>query len=157
MQSINCVNLVMWESNTKFLIWKYDFKAISALFKQFMSYPPLRKNCPYSELFWPVFSCIRTEYGEIQSIYSHSVQIQENPHQNNSKNEHFPRSGHFIMCDFGAILALFNKHHTYIFITTYSCKRYYSWYIGHSYLSHFQKPPVEVKLQWKQSSFCNWF
>ena len=23
----------------------------------------LRKNCPYSELFWPVFFRIRTEYG----------------------------------------------------------------------------------------------
>ena len=23
----------------------------------------LRKNCPYSELFWPVFSHIQTEYG----------------------------------------------------------------------------------------------
>ena len=28
----------------------------------------LREKCPYSELVWPVFSCIRTEYGEIQSI-----------------------------------------------------------------------------------------
>ena len=25
----------------------------------------LRKKCPYSELFWSVFSRIRTEYGEI--------------------------------------------------------------------------------------------
>ena len=29
--------------------------------------PPLRKKCPYSELFWSVFSSIWTEYGEIQS------------------------------------------------------------------------------------------
>ena len=28
----------------------------------------LLKKCPYSELFWPAFSRIRTEYREIQSI-----------------------------------------------------------------------------------------
>ena len=27
------------------------------------------KKCPYSELFWSAFSSIRTEYGEIQSMY----------------------------------------------------------------------------------------
>ena len=31
------------------------------------SLTPLRKNCPYSELFWSAFSRIRTEYGEILS------------------------------------------------------------------------------------------
>ena len=31
---------------------------------------PLRKKCPYSELFWSAFSRIRTEYGEIRSIRS---------------------------------------------------------------------------------------
>ena len=42
----------------------------------------LREKCPYSELFWSVFSNIRTEYGEIRSIYG----------QNNSEYEHFLRS-----------------------------------------------------------------
>ena len=28
----------------------------------------LRKKGPYSELFWPIFSCIRTGYKEIRSI-----------------------------------------------------------------------------------------
>ena len=28
----------------------------------------LRKKCPYSELFWPAFSRIRTEDGEIRNI-----------------------------------------------------------------------------------------
>ena len=28
-----------------------------------IDYVSLRKNCPYSELFWSVFSRIRTEYG----------------------------------------------------------------------------------------------
>ena len=30
-----------------------------------MVYTPLRKKCPYSELFWSAFSRIVTEYGEI--------------------------------------------------------------------------------------------
>ena len=32
----------------------------------------LRENCPYLELFWPAFSRVRTEYGEIQylSVFS---------------------------------------------------------------------------------------
>ena len=33
----------------------------------------LRKKCPYSELFWSVFSLIPTECGEIRSISSYSV------------------------------------------------------------------------------------
>ena len=28
-----------------------------------LKYPTLREKCPYSEFFWSVFSCIRTEYG----------------------------------------------------------------------------------------------
>ena len=48
--------------------------------------------CPYLELFWPAFSRIRTEYGEIRSISLHSVQIQENADQNNSECGHFSRS-----------------------------------------------------------------
>ena len=33
----------------------------------------LRKKCPYSELFWSVFSLIPTECREIRSIFSYSV------------------------------------------------------------------------------------
>ena len=43
------------------------------------------KNCPYLELFWSVSSCIGTEYGEILHIFLHSVRMQENTDQNNSK------------------------------------------------------------------------
>ena len=46
----------------------------------------LRKKCPYSELFWSVFSGIRTEYGEIRSMLENTV-------QNNFEYEHFSRSG----------------------------------------------------------------
>ena len=52
----------------------------------------LRKNCPYSELFWSVLSCIWSEYGEIRGISPYSVQIRENTDQNNSEYEHFSRS-----------------------------------------------------------------
>ena len=49
----------------------------------------LRKKCPYSKLFWSVFSRIRTEYREIRSISPYSVQMRENTDQNNSNYGHF--------------------------------------------------------------------
>ena len=49
----------------------------------------LRKKCPYSELFWSVFSRIRTEYGEILRISLYLVRIGENTVRNNSENGHF--------------------------------------------------------------------
>ena len=51
----------------------------------------LREKCPYSELFWSVFSRILTEYGEIL-ISPYSVRIRENTDQNNSEYGHFLRS-----------------------------------------------------------------
>ena len=51
-----------------------------------------RKTCPYLELFWSAFSRIRTEYGEIRTIYPYSVQTRENANQNNSKYGQFSRS-----------------------------------------------------------------
>ena len=52
----------------------------------------LREKCLYSELFWSVFSRIRTEYGEILRISPYSVRMWENADQNNSKYGHFLRS-----------------------------------------------------------------
>ena len=46
----------------------------------------LHKKCPYSELFWSAFSCIRTEYGKIRSISLYSIRMRENADQNNSEN-----------------------------------------------------------------------
>ena len=54
-----------------------------------------RKKCPYSELFWSVFSSIRTECGEIWSISPYSVQMRENTDENNSEYGHFSRSNDF--------------------------------------------------------------
>ena len=52
----------------------------------------LRKKYPYSELFWLVFSHIRTEYGKIGSIFPCSVRVRENTDQNNSEYGQFSRS-----------------------------------------------------------------
>ena len=53
----------------------------------------LREMCPYSEFFWSVFSLIRTEYGDIWSIFPYSVRIRENTEQNTdgrfSPNDNF--------------------------------------------------------------------
>ena len=50
----------------------------------------LREKCPYSEFFCSVYSSIRTEYREIQSVSPYSVQMRENMDQKNS--EYFFRS-----------------------------------------------------------------
>ena len=63
----------------------------------------LRKTCSYSELFYSVFSRIRTEYEEIRSI-SPSVRMRENTDQNNSEYGHFLRRVAFAICN-GLVLA----------------------------------------------------
>ena len=52
----------------------------------------LLETCLYSGLFWSLFFCIRTEYGEILFISPYSVRMRENTGQNNSKYGHFLRS-----------------------------------------------------------------
>ena len=52
----------------------------------------LREKCPYLELFCFVFTRIRTEYGQIQSISLYSVRMRENVDQTNSEYGHFSRS-----------------------------------------------------------------
>ena len=52
----------------------------------------LRKKCPYSELFWSLFSRIRTEHGEILRISPYSMRTWENTDQNNSGCGHFSLS-----------------------------------------------------------------
>ena len=46
--------------------------------KLFLEKEALREKCPYSELFWSVFSHIRTEYREILRISPYSVRMREN-------------------------------------------------------------------------------
>ena len=69
--------------------------------------PLLRKMCPYSELFWTVFSGIQPENGLIQSISPYSVRMQENPDQKNSEYGHFSRSA------FNKDAYFFNAHTIY--------------------------------------------
>ena len=47
----------------------------------------MREKCPYSELFWSAFSCIRTEY-ESPYLFLFSP----NADQNNSEHGHFLHS-----------------------------------------------------------------
>ena len=58
---------------------------------------PLLEKRQYSELFWSVFSCIQTEYGEILCISPYLVQIQENADQNNSEYGHFLHSVPYVI------------------------------------------------------------
>ena len=55
---------------------------------------PLPKKCPYSELFWPKFSRIRTEHEEIWSISPYSARIRGNADQNNSEYGYFYAVNH---------------------------------------------------------------
>ena len=59
----------------------------------------LREKCPYSEIFWSVFSRIQTEYGEIWSTSPYSVRMWENTDQENSEYGHFSRSVKSIIKD----------------------------------------------------------
>ena len=52
----------------------------------------LRKVFPYSELFWSVFSRIRTDYGRIRRIFPHLVRMWESTDQNNSEYGQLLRS-----------------------------------------------------------------
>ena len=52
----------------------------------------LLKEYSYWEIFWPVFSFIRTEYGDLQSKYPYSVRMRENMNRKKSENGNFPRS-----------------------------------------------------------------
>ena len=72
--------------------------------KKLLSGNALRKKCPYSELFWSLFSRIWTKCEEIRSISPYSVRTGENADQNNSKYGHFSRNDLFIYL----IIYLFN-------------------------------------------------
>ena len=65
-----------------------DFRKIFKPATVLISYT-VWKVCPYSEFFWSVLSCIRTESGEIRSISPYSVWMWENADQKNSKYGHF--------------------------------------------------------------------
>ena len=37
----------------------------------------LLEKCPNTDFFWSVFSCIRTEYGDLRSKFPHSARMQK--------------------------------------------------------------------------------
>ena len=78
------------QSSRKSLCFKCFTFISCSNFTLIFRYSTLRKKCPYSELFWPAFSCILTKYGEILSPYS--FRMRENADQNDSEYGHFSRS-----------------------------------------------------------------
>ena len=76
------LNLV---SHQKFLM------SLLGIFYTHLHPPYCVKSVRIWELFWPVFSRIRTEYGEVLLISPYSVRMWENTDQNDSEYEHFLR------------------------------------------------------------------
>ena len=69
-----------------YIIWSLSYLWFWSIRSWFVT---LCKKCSYSELFWSVFSCIWTEYGEILPISPYSVRMRENTDQNYSEYGHF--------------------------------------------------------------------
>ena len=55
------------------------------------------KSAQIRSFFWFVFSCIRTEYGDLQSKSPYTVRIQENADQKKCVFGHFSRSNSLIV------------------------------------------------------------
>ena len=72
--------------------WGSKWSRIDPISHKHLAYSTLRKTCPDSELFWSIFSRIRSEYGVIRIIPPYSVRMRENAHQNNSEYAHFSSS-----------------------------------------------------------------
>ena len=83
---IRFINILDMKSSNKEFFYKYKqiIWGDSAMFT-FPWEQPLREKCPYSELFWSVFSRIWNEYGEIFRISPSSVRMRETADQNNSE------------------------------------------------------------------------
>ena len=88
------VNSCFWSNNNANLYWVSvvfitTFEHSQQIIKCFTDVFHSSKKCPYSDLFWPVFSHISTEYGKILSISQCLVRMRENTDQNNSEYGHF--------------------------------------------------------------------
>ena len=59
--------------NNRFRNQNYPVENYQIRFYLFYLCLSLHKKCPYSELFWSVFSCIQIEYGKIRRISTYSV------------------------------------------------------------------------------------
>ena len=56
-----CIRYLVFLAETTMLMLNKLMEKITVIFQIIYT---LRKRCPYLELFWPVFSRIRTEYGK---------------------------------------------------------------------------------------------
>ena len=65
------------------------FKTICLIYVKNPKKVLMRKKSPCSELFWFVSPRIRTEYGQLRSISTYSIQMRENTNQNNSEYGQF--------------------------------------------------------------------
>ena len=109
-------------------------------YRNYSSYYILREKCPYSELFWSVFSPIPTEYEEILCISPGSVRMRENTDQNNSEYRHFSRSDSSMEELMSSIISWFFE--------TNCCL----WCVRSSCLEVFCKKGMGMQLYWKRDS-----
>ena len=72
------------------MLTKYNYQYFQVVYS-FLQIT-LRKKGRYSDLFWSLFSHIWTEYRNLQSNFTYSVQMQDKTKRKNSKYGHFSRS-----------------------------------------------------------------
>ena len=82
---------LLWICFNEFAFENASFCILLAILEKWKWFS-LREKCPYSELFWSVFSSIRTGYGDTRSFSPYSVWMRENTEQNTSEYVHFLRS-----------------------------------------------------------------
>ena len=92
------------------------------------------ERCPYSEFFWPVFSHIRTEYGEILRISLYSVRMWENTDQKKFEYGHFSRSAINQFLTTGLFLYLLENIRKLLFFDAF--RGYTNWTSGLKWISN---------------------
>ena len=58
---------------------------VSPIFLWQLSELSLREKCPYSEIFWSVFSRVKAEYRDVRSISPYPIRMRENVDQKKSE------------------------------------------------------------------------
>ena len=87
-----CYFAVYGKKNFTFEYWITDSN-FTLQYLQRVILITLPEKCPYSELFWSVFSCVRTTYGQIRSMREYKDQ----------NNLHFSRSAKYWGTHFSSI------------------------------------------------------
>ena len=94
----------------------------------------LREKCLYAELFWSLFSRIRTEYGKILCISPYSIRIGGNTQQSNSEYRHFSRRARL-----------------------YKNLNFHSWIPAHQDKYHRNYFQIRYYWKWKKSKWVTFF